>query len=146
MTEVDPVADPAPAADPSAGLDRTRATIAAGPLLAPVLARLAGIHASRAGLTVDRLADTILITDAVAAQAAAILGTERVPVSMQSESGRLELRVGPLDAGDGRRLLEATHLPETGAVVELLADEVRLRSGAGGGETLVLRVGQRRPS
>jgi hypothetical protein len=151
VTDTEPAVDPVPHGEPSAPLDRTprldrtRATVAAGPLLAPVMARLAGVHAARAGLTVDRLDDAVLITDALAAQVAVVLGDDRVPLSVQSDPGRIELRLGPLEPGAGRRLLAATQLPATGPVLEVLADEVHVRVGAGGGETLVVRVGQRTP-
>jgi hypothetical protein len=143
VTHTEPAADMAPPVEATARLDRTRATVAAGPLLAPVMARLVGIHAARAGLTVDRLEDAVLITDALAAQVAAVIGDERVPLSVQSEPGRIELRLGPLQPGDGRRLLVATQLPDTGPVLEILADEVHIRVGSGGGEMLVVRVGRR---
>lgn len=122
-------------------LDRTRVTIAAGPLMAPVVARLVGIYGARADLPVDRLGDALLIADALAARAPAVAEHGRVPLSIQAESGRLEIRVGPLRPGSSRRLLDGAQLPETGPVVERLADEVRVRPGAGGGETLVLRLG-----
>lgn len=128
---------------PGGRLDRTRVTVADGPLIAPVIARLIGIHASRADLPVDRLGDALLIGDALAARAPAESDDGRVPLSLQSDSGRLEIRVGPLHAGGGRRLLEAAQLAETGALVERLADDVRVREGAAGGEVLVLRIAAR---
>ncbi|WP_354701344.1 hypothetical protein DSM112329_01657 [Paraconexibacter sp. AEG42_29] len=127
--------------DPAAGrLDRTRATIAVGPLLAPVLARLVGMHAARAGLTVDRLDDAVLITDALADCAADALGASHLELSIQSAPGRIELRVGPLRPGAAQRLVDGTALPDTGPLMGLLADEVRVRVGAGGDEILLLRV------
>ncbi len=121
-------------------VDRTRVTVAVGPLLGPVLARLVGIHASRADLPVDRLNDAVLVADAIAARAPAFTTGDRVPVSIQSGAGRLELRVGPLRAGGGRRILEGAALPSVGSVIERLADAVRVRSGAGGDEYLVIRI------
>ncbi|MCW2997076.1 MAG: hypothetical protein JWN65_625 [Solirubrobacterales bacterium] len=120
-------------------LDRTRLTVTDGPLIGPVLARVIGIHASRAELPVDRLGDALLIADAVASRAPALTEDGRVPVSVQSEPGRLEIRIGPLRPGTGRRLLDGAAIP-AGRVVERLADDVRVRSGAAGGETLVLRL------
>lgn len=121
-------------------LDRTRVTVVIGPLVGPVLSRVVGIHAARAELPVDRLNDAILIADAVAARAPAFTVGERLPVSVQSTHGRLEIRVGPLRPGGGRRVLEGAALPTVGSVIERLADAVHVRQGAGGDEYLVIRV------
>lgn len=124
----------------TARVDRTRVTVAAGPLVGPVLSRVVGIHASRADLPVDRLNDAVLVADAVASRAPAYAVDGRLPVSVQSQPGRLELRIGPLRAGGGARLLEGAALPSVGSVIERLADSVRVRTGSGGDEVLVIRV------
>lgn len=121
-------------------VDRTRITVAVGPLVAPVLARLVAIHAARADLSVDRLNDAILVADAIADRAAAFATDGRLPVAVQSAGGRLELRIGPLRRGGGQHLLEAAALPAVGSVIERLADAVRVRAGAGGDEYLVVRI------
>ncbi len=126
--------------EPVDRLDRTRLTVAGGPLVAPVLARVVGIHAARADLGVDRLEDAFLIADAVAAHAPAVAPDRRLPVAVQSAPGRLELRVGPLSPGGARSVLEGSTMPQTGPVVERLASSVRVREGSGGGEYLVIRV------
>ncbi|MCW3038769.1 MAG: hypothetical protein JWM31_674 [Solirubrobacterales bacterium] len=135
------MSQPEVVASPGGRLDRTRVSVAAGPLMAPVIARLIGIHAARADLPVDRLGDALLIADALSARAPAVAEGGRVELSFLSEAGRLEIRIGPLRPGGGQRLLDGTHLPGTGPVVERLADEVRVRAGAAGGEVLVLRLG-----
>lgn len=135
-----------PGPDPAGRLDRTRLTVATGPLAAPVLARLVGIHAARAGLTVDRLDDAVLVTDALADAALEALALTHLGVSIQSDSGRIELRVGPLPAGAAQRLLDAAALPGTGPIVRMLADAVNVRSGSAGGETLVVRIAARQPA
>ncbi len=122
-------------------VDRTRVTVAVGPLVGPVLARVVAIHAARADLPVDRLNDAVLVADAVAAQAPAFAVDGRLPVSLQSAPGRLELRIGPLRAGGGRRVLEGAALPEVGSVIDRLSDGVKVRAGAGGDEYLVIRIG-----
>lgn len=121
-------------------LDRTRVTVAVGPLVGPVLVRVVGIHAARADLPVDRLNDAVLVADAIAAHAPAFAVGDRLPVSVQSGAGRLELRIGPLRPGGGRLVLEGAALPAVGSVIERLADAVRVRDGAGGGEYLVIRI------
>ncbi len=129
-----------PAAPTLDRVDRTRVTVATGPLVGPVLARVIGIHASRADLPVDRLSDAVLVADAIAAQAPAFAVDGRLPVSLQSGPGRLELRIGPLRPGGGQGVLEGAALPSVGSVIERLADVVRVRSGAGGDEYLVIRI------
>jgi hypothetical protein len=121
-------------------VDRTRVTVVNGPLVGPVLSRVVGIHAARAELPVDRLNDAVLVADAIAARAPAFTVGDRLPVSIQSGPGRLEIRLGPLRAGGGNLVLEGAALPEVGGVIERLADSVRVRDGAGGDEYLVIRI------
>lgn len=132
--------------EPLERLDRTRVTVAAGPLVGPVLARVVGIHAARADLGVDRLEDAVLVADAIAASGPDLSPDGRLPVAVQSTPGRLELRVGPLEPGGARKVLEGATLPEVGPVVERLATSVRIREGTGGGEHLVVRVESTDPS
>jgi len=121
-------------------LDRTRVTVAVGPLVGPVVSRVVGIHAARAALPLDRLSDAVLVADAIAARGPAFTVGDRLPVSLQSGAGRLEIRVGPLRPGGGKRVLEGAALPAVGSVIERLADSVRVREGAGGDEYLVIRI------
>jgi serine/threonine-protein kinase RsbW len=123
------------------GLDHTHLSVAAGPLVGPVLARVIAIHASRSDLPIDRVSDALLIADALAARAPAQIENGRIAVSVQSMPGRLEIRVGPLRAGGAERLLAGAALPEGERVVERLADDVQTRETSGGEEVLVLRVG-----
>ena len=129
--------------DPGGALDRvdrTRLTVTLGPLVGPVLSRVVGIHAARAGLPVDRLSDAILVADAIAARAPAFAVASRLPLSVQSAPGRLEVRLGPLRPGGAQRVLDGAALPAVGNVIERLADVVRIREGSGDGEYLVIRI------
>lgn len=126
--------------DPLASVDRTRVSVAVGRLTGPVLSRIVGIHAARAGLPVDRLADAVLIADAVAGRAPAFTVGDRLSVSVQSTQGHLGVRIGPLRPGGGRRALQDATLPDVGSVIERLADTVRIRAAAGGDEYLVIRI------
>lgn len=121
-------------------VDRTRVTVAVGPLVGPVVSRVVAIHASRAELPFDRLNDAVLVADAIAARAPAHAVGGRLPVSVQSGGGRLEIRVGPLRPGGGQRVLDGAALPAVGSVIERLADAVRVRGAAGGDEYLVIRI------
>lgn len=128
-----------PAVAPSP-LDRTRVTVRAGSLVRPVLARVIGIHSARAHLPIDRLSDALLIADAIAARARDLTADGRLQLSVQSGHSRVEVRIGPLAPGGGHRLLDDAALPAVGRVVERLADDVQVRPGAAGHETLVLRI------
>jgi len=59
----------------------TRISIAAGPLVAPVLRRVVGMLAARADLPLDRLDDAVLVADAIAARAPEYVASETVDVA-----------------------------------------------------------------
>lgn len=100
----------------------TRVSIAAGPLVGPVLRRVVGMFAARADLPLDRLDDAVLVADLVAAQAPAHVADATVDVTLESASRTLDLRVGPLRAGGARALVVDAAVPGVGNVIEQLAD------------------------
>ena len=63
----------------------TRVSIAAGPLVGPVLRRVVGMFAARADLPLDRLDDAVLVADVVAARAPAHVAAETVDVDARLE-------------------------------------------------------------
>ena len=107
---------------------RTTLTIASGPLVGPVLARVVGMLAARADLPVDRLDDAVLVADSIAACAPAYVRNGTVEVSVDTGPRRLELHVGPLKSGGGQGLLSDSAVPGVGNVVERLADELWVSS------------------
>ncbi|HEX6389763.1 MAG TPA: hypothetical protein VFZ89_09955 [Solirubrobacteraceae bacterium] len=124
----------------SGSLDHTRMTVRQGPLVGPVLGRLVGIHAARVPLPLDRLQDALLIADAVAARAPAYALSERLPVSLRTSGGRLEMRVGPLREGGATRVIEGAEVAGAGNVIERLSDDVRVRPATSGAEYLTITV------
>ena len=100
----------------------TRVSIAAGPLVGPVLRRVVGMLAARANLPLDRLDDAVLVADLVAARAPAHVARETVDVALDSGDRSIALRVGPLRAGGGRALVVDAAVPGVGNVIEQLAD------------------------
>lgn len=126
--------------DAAQSLDHTRLSIAVGPLVGPVLARVIALHAARAGFPIDRVNDSLLLADALGARAPAQVVDERVTLTVRSSAGRLDLRLGPLRSGGSERILAGAALPGGSRVVERLADDVRVRDSKGGEEVLVLRV------
>ena len=117
----------------------TRLSIAAGPLVGPVLRRVVGMFAARADLPLDRLDDAVLVADGVAARAPAHVAAETVDVALASRVRAVELRVGPLRAGGGRALVVEAAVPGVGNVIEQLADETAIETD-GEHEFLRLRL------
>jgi anti-sigma regulatory factor (Ser/Thr protein kinase) len=130
--------EPASAA-PAEEVDETRINLPAGELLGPVLSRVISMFASRADLSVDKLSDAVLISDAISAHDPEQFpdGTARIAVS--EEDGAFNVRIGPLGEGGGQRLLDGLQIPGLGATLESLASEVRVES-ADGDELLMLRI------
>jgi serine/threonine-protein kinase RsbW len=115
----------------------TKVSIAAGPLVGPVLRRVVGMFAARADLPLDRLDDAVLVADVVAARAPAHVADETVDVALASSTRSLDLRVGPLCAGGGRALVVDAAVPGVGNVIEQLADGIDVETD---GEQEFLRV------
>ena len=106
----------------------------------PVVSRVIGMLASRADLSIDRLADTQLLGDAVAAAPPNAFSQGRVDIEIIDREGCLEIRVGPLVEGAADRLLEEMELP--GPLVGSLrglASEIKVES-AETGDRLVIMV------
>ena len=93
--------------------------ITPGDLVKPVLARVIGALAARAEFSVDRLADTVLLGDAVSSSAGGDFAGGRVGISIKDGDGTLDVRVGPLVEGAGERLLSEMDLPGTGSLRSL---------------------------
>jgi hypothetical protein len=122
----------------------TRISIAAGPLVGPVLRRVVGMLAARADLPLDRLDDAVLVADAVAARAPAYVANDTVDVAFVTRPRAIDLRIGPLRAGGGRALVVDAAVPGVGNVIEQLADELEVETEAGA-EFLVLRLAYAQP-
>lgn len=103
---------------------RTTVSIAAGPLVGPVLRRVVGMLAARADLPLDRLDDAVLVADLIAARAPAHVANDTVDVELEPGPRTLSLRVGPLRSGGGRALVVDAAVPGVGNVIEQLADEL----------------------
>jgi hypothetical protein len=115
----------------------TRVSIAAGPLVGPVLRRVVGMFAARADLPLDRLDDAVLVADVVAARAPAHVASDTVDVALESSTRALDLRVGPLRSGGGSALVTDAAVPGVGNVIEQLADRLEVETE---GEQEFLRV------
>ncbi len=115
----------------------TCVSVAAGPLVGPVLRRVVGMFAARADLPLDRLDDAVLVADLVAARAPAHVANATVDVALASSTRSLDLRVGPLRPGGAQALVVDAAVPGVGNVIEQLADGLDIETE---GEQEFLRV------
>jgi serine/threonine-protein kinase RsbW len=102
--------------------------ITPGTMVKPVLARVIGALAARAEFSVDRLADTVLLGDAVSSSGGADFSDGLVGISIRDRSGTLDVRVGPLVDGAGERLLSEMDLPGHGSL-RTLASAMEVTKG-----------------
>jgi serine/threonine-protein kinase RsbW len=93
--------------------------ITPGVMVKPVIARVMGALAARAEFSVDRLADTVLLGDAVSASDEEAFATGRVGISIKDGEGTIGVRVGPLVEGAGERLLAEMDVPGAGSLRSL---------------------------
>jgi serine/threonine-protein kinase RsbW len=130
-----PPVDARPEAVP---VEAAELTIGAPEMVAPVLGRVVGALAARRQIAVDRISDAALLTDAIAERAPLAFGDDHVSLSVSDEAEGIDLRIGPLPEGAGRKLLDGLALPEVGGTLESLADELRIEETEGG-EYLIVR-------
>jgi serine/threonine-protein kinase RsbW len=93
-------------------------------IVAPVIGRVLAVLASRTDFPVDRLTDTMLLADALAAHAATGFEDGAVRMVIEDGDGSIRLRVGPMQEGGAKRLREELAIPGLGATLEKLADAV----------------------
>jgi serine/threonine-protein kinase RsbW len=108
-------------------------------LVAPILSRALGALAARREVTVDRLSDTMLLSDAISAGAPQGFEDGHVSLSIADRAEGVELRVGPMKGGGAERLRASLELPDVGGSLEALADEVRVEQDDDG-EFLVVGI------
>jgi len=99
--------------------DELKIAMAPGELLKPVLARVIGALAARAEFSVDRLADTVLLGDAVSSSDGVDFADGRLGISIKDGDGTLDVRVGPLVEGAGQKLMQEMEVPGAGSLRSL---------------------------
>jgi hypothetical protein len=125
--------------------DATELIVGRSELLAPVLARVVGAIAARRDLSVDRVSDAVLLTDAIAAAAPGRFADGRVKLALADAGDGLELRLGPMDDGGAEEIREELAVPEVGGSLEALADEFEVQ-GAPDGDYLAIRFSSSPPA
>ena len=108
-------------------------------LLAPILSRALTSLAARHDVTVDRISDAMLLSDAISAGAPQGFPDGHVCLSILDRPEGVELKVGPMEAGGGESLRKSLDLPSVGGSLAALADELRVESD-GEGEYLVVGI------
>jgi len=119
--------------------DATEIVVGRSELLGPVLARIVGALAARRDLSVDRVSDAVLLTDAIAEVAPGQFGADgKVKLALADGDRGLELRLGPMEDGGAERIREQLRVPDVGGSLEALADEFEVE-GAADGDYLAIR-------
>jgi anti-sigma regulatory factor (Ser/Thr protein kinase) len=114
-------------------------------LLEPVLARVVGALAARRDLSLDRVSDAVLVTDAIADAAPGRFADGCVRLGLEESAEGIELRLGPMEVGGASQIREELEVPDVGGSLELLADEIEIDE-SGDGEYLVVRFAAARKS
>jgi anti-sigma regulatory factor (Ser/Thr protein kinase) len=107
-------------------------------LLAPVLARLVGALAARRDLSIDRVSDAVLVTDAIADAAPGRFEDGCVRLGLDEGDDCVELKLGPMEAGGAGEIRAELDIPDVGGSLEALVDELTVQSDSDG-EYLVVR-------
>lgn len=140
-----------PADHPFAAPRAAGLLIQPGPLVASVASRVTAILAARADFPLDRLADAVLVSDAISEHASDYISGSDVGLVIEDGEGSLHFRVGPLHEGGGEGLLREMEVPGLGQSLERLVDEVSVVRGDGipgtaesvaDAEFLSLRIGK----
>jgi serine/threonine-protein kinase RsbW len=113
--------------------------VTSGPLVAPVLGRVATMLAARRGLSIELLSEVQMLADAIAAHAPVGMIGAQVQVGLETADSGLSFRLGPLEPGSADQVLESSALPGIPPVLERLATDVATVS-RGTQEYLVLTI------
>jgi len=116
----------------------TELTVGRAELLEPVLARLVGALAARRDLSVERVSDAVLVTDAIAGAAPGRFADGCVRLGLGESEHGLELRLGPMEKGAAAEIRHELEVPELGGSLEALADELEIDE-SGDGDYLIVR-------
>jgi serine/threonine-protein kinase RsbW len=113
-------------------------------LLAGVLGRVARALAARARFSLDRFSDVYLVTDAIAAHAGRAAKGARLSFAISTDAQRLELTIGPFQAGSGGQLSHQAPDYSAASALTMLSDELQVRQEESGEVLYVVMVDRRR--
>jgi serine/threonine-protein kinase RsbW len=121
---------------------QTELSVTDNDLASLVVSRVLSAIGTRADLSIDRLSDAVLLGDAVASSPESFVDG-RIRVAFEDSDRTIVATLGPLKEGAAERLLESLEVPEVGASLRKLADEVEVESDVGG-DRLRLRISDAR--
>jgi serine/threonine-protein kinase RsbW len=124
---------------PVTAVEATRIRVGPPEIIGPVLSRALSALAARQDISVDRLSDTMLLSDAISARAPEGFTDGHVSLSIAELPEGIEVKVGPMTHGGADRLRQSFELPEVGGSLEALTDELRIEEGDEG-EYLVVAI------
>ena len=122
--------------------DGTEISVGRSELLAPVLARLVGALAARRDLSIDRVSDAVLVTDAIAVAAPGRFENGCVRLGLDEGDDCVELKLGPMEAGGAEAIRAELDIPDVGGSLEALADGLTVQSDSDG-EYLLVRFARK---
>jgi len=108
-------------ADPGVAISATDARLLPG-----VLSRAVSAFALRRDLSVDQIADAILLAETVSDSSGPAFAGSELSFSLVDADGGIVMTVGPLGSGGGDRLRQGLKLPADAGTVEALADQVQV--------------------
>lgn len=126
---------------PAPAVTGTEISVGNAELLEPVLARLVGALAARRDIPVERLSDAVLLTDAISVAAPGRFADGCVRFDLEESEEGVALRLGPMEAGGAAQVRRALELPDIGASIESLADELSTETAEDGDYLLVRFAG-----
>jgi serine/threonine-protein kinase RsbW len=124
MDLVTPASGDADAMPMPASVPGTAIKVSDERIVAPVIGRVLSVLAARTDFPVDRLTDTMLLADALAANAASGFEDGTVRIVVEDGDGSIRVRVGPMREGGAEQLRSELEIPGLGATLEKLADEI----------------------
>ena len=110
----------------------TELAVGRAELLEPVLARMVGALAARRDLSVERVSDAVLVTDAIAEAAPGRFTDGCVRLGLSESEQGLELRLGPMEKGGAGEIRRQLEVPDVGGSLEALADELTVDESSDG--------------
>jgi serine/threonine-protein kinase RsbW len=122
---------------PRVAVESTEIIVEGSDLLGPVLARVVGALAARRDLSIERLSDALLVTDAIATVAPSGFADGRVRLALEDRDDGVDLRLGPLVDGSAERIRERLDVPEVGGSLEALTDRLTVDRAAEGNYLVV---------
>ncbi|HEY5317061.1 MAG TPA: ATP-binding protein [Solirubrobacteraceae bacterium] len=108
-----------------------------------VLGRFVSLLAARASLSIDRMSDLQMVSDALALHAPRRAVDGCFHVSAADDESGFDLRVGPLEPGGSEAIVADATLAGVGSLLHLLSDDVvsePVGGGSPGAEILRLRL------